>query len=119
LVGRGRYGDAPAGKNTPDFGKVRRRRTQALASALLNVEGLAKHFGGVIALADFAIEIRHGELVGLIGQNGAGKTTVFNLLYSGMNPAKLQNIKTKMNCLAANCEEPHWGSSSSYQKKLR
>jgi branched-chain amino acid transport system ATP-binding protein len=59
-----------------------------LASALLNVEGLAKHFGGVVALADFAVEIRHGELLGLIGPNGAGKTTVFNLLSGVLEPTR-------------------------------
>jgi branched-chain amino acid transport system ATP-binding protein len=53
---------------------------------LLKVDGLRKHFGGVVALADYAVEIRHGELLGLIGPNGAGKTTVFNLLSGVLQP---------------------------------
>jgi branched-chain amino acid transport system ATP-binding protein len=53
---------------------------------LLKVDGLGKHFGGVVALADYAVEIRHGELLGLIGPNGAGKTTVFNLLSGVLQP---------------------------------
>lgn len=55
---------------------------------LLVVEGLAKHFGGILALSDYHIKIHKGELVGLIGPNGAGKTTVFNLLSGVYRPDK-------------------------------
>jgi len=55
-------------------------------SALLNVEGLEKRFGGITALTDYSVKIRRGELVGLIGPNGAGKTTVFNLLSGVLKP---------------------------------
>jgi branched-chain amino acid transport system ATP-binding protein len=55
---------------------------------LLKVDGLEKHFGGVVALADYAVEIRQGELLGLIGPNGAGKTTVFNLLSGVLQPTR-------------------------------
>ena len=54
--------------------------------ALLDVEGLEKRFGGIIALKDYSIKIHPGELVGLIGPNGAGKTTVFNLLSGVLKP---------------------------------
>jgi branched-chain amino acid transport system ATP-binding protein len=49
-------------------------------TALLQVKGLTKHFGGITALVDYNIDIHSGDLIGLIGPNGAGKTTVFNLL---------------------------------------
>ena len=55
-------------------------------TALLQVEGLTKHFGGIAALVDYTIDIYPGELVGLIGPNGAGKTTVFNLLSGVLKP---------------------------------
>jgi len=57
------------------------------ATALLHVEGLTKHFGGVSALVDYSIDIEPGELIGLIGPNGAGKTTVFNLLSGVLKPS--------------------------------
>jgi branched-chain amino acid transport system ATP-binding protein len=59
-----------------------------LATTLLQVEGLTKHFGGIAALVDYSIQISVGELIGLIGPNGAGKTTVFNLLSGVLKPTR-------------------------------
>jgi ABC-type multidrug transport system ATPase subunit len=44
------------------------------------VEGLAKRFGDVQAVADASFEVRRGELFGFLGPNGAGKTTTINML---------------------------------------
>mgnify|MGYP001167108289 CR=1 FL=1 len=49
-------------------------------AVILKTEKLGMAFGGLKAVNDFNIEIREGELVGLIGPNGSGKTTVFNML---------------------------------------
>jgi len=43
-------------------------------------QGLAKRFGGIVAVDGFSIELKRGVITGLIGPNGAGKTTAFNLL---------------------------------------
>ena len=48
--------------------------------SILSIEKLSKQFGGLVAVSDFNLELKEGELVGLIGPNGSGKTTVFNLI---------------------------------------
>jgi ABC-type branched-subunit amino acid transport system ATPase component len=53
---------------------------------LLDITGLTKDFGGLRAVHDLALQVAEGEIVGLIGPNGSGKTTVFNLI-TGLYPA--------------------------------
>lgn len=55
------------------------------AEPLLRISGLAKRFGGVVAVDGLDLEVGRGEIMGLIGPNGSGKTTVFNLV-SGVYP---------------------------------
>jgi ABC-type branched-subunit amino acid transport system ATPase component len=55
-------------------------------SALLEVERLSKRFGGVVAVDDCSFSVSPGTITGLIGPNGSGKTTVFNLV-TGYLPA--------------------------------
>ena len=47
---------------------------------LIEAAGLAKHFGGIFAVDHLDLAVHEGELVGLIGPNGSGKTTTINLL---------------------------------------
>jgi branched-chain amino acid transport system ATP-binding protein len=48
--------------------------------AILHVEKICKHFGGLVAVNDFSMVVEEKEIVGLIGPNGAGKTTLFNMI---------------------------------------
>jgi branched-chain amino acid transport system ATP-binding protein len=50
------------------------------ATPILEVERLAKRFGGVQAVRDLSFEVRAGEILGVIGPNGSGKTTTFHLI---------------------------------------
>ena len=54
--------------------------------ALLEVKSLGISFGGLRAVDDFNLKIEKGQLYGLIGRNGAGKTTVFNMLTGVYKP---------------------------------
>jgi branched-chain amino acid transport system ATP-binding protein len=61
-------------------------RVGAVAEALLQVEGLSKRFGGVVASDGISLEIPKGELHAIIGPNGAGKTTLITQLAGELAP---------------------------------
>jgi branched-chain amino acid transport system permease protein len=61
-------------------------------AVLLRATGVAKSFAGVQALAGVDIEIRSGEILGLIGPNGSGKSTFINVV-SGHYPASAGRIE--------------------------
>jgi len=61
-------------------------------SALLEVSGLYKRFGGVSAAKDIGFSIAPGEILGLIGPNGSGKSTVMKLIL-GVEKPDLGSIK--------------------------
>ena len=52
----------------------------------IKVENISKSFGKVRALDGISFEVERGELFGLIGPDGAGKTTLFRLLATLLNP---------------------------------
>jgi len=54
--------------------------------SLLRTEGLTRHFGGVAAVEDLSLAVEPGEIFGLIGPNGSGKTTALNLLSGFLDP---------------------------------
>ncbi len=56
------------------------------ATALLEVRGLSKAFGGVKAVRDVAFSLERGEMLAMIGPNGAGKSTCFNVLNGQLPP---------------------------------
>jgi ABC-type branched-subunit amino acid transport system ATPase component len=54
--------------------------------SLLRTEGLTKHFGGVAAVDQLTFGVEEGEILGLIGPNGSGKTTALNMLSGFLAP---------------------------------
>ncbi len=57
-----------------------------VASPALQVSGLTRSFGGLPALAGVDLELRPGEVVGLLGPNGSGKTTLINVVSGVYRP---------------------------------
>jgi ABC-2 type transport system ATP-binding protein len=58
---------------------------------VLNIEGLTKRFGELIAVRSLAFDVREGEVFGLLGPNGAGKSTTINMM-CGLVSADAGNI---------------------------
>jgi len=58
----------------------------------LDVQGVSKRFGGLVAVNDVSFSVQKGDLVSIIGPNGAGKTTLFNLLTGQLVPSAGQVI---------------------------
>jgi len=55
--------------------------------ALLKLNKVSKHFGGLAAVQDLDLEVMPKEIISIIGPNGAGKTTVFNLITGIYRPS--------------------------------
>ncbi|RTL72004.1 MAG: ABC transporter ATP-binding protein [Hyphomicrobiales bacterium] len=53
---------------------------------LLEVEGITKRFGGLVAVNAVSFAVEPGEILGIIGPNGAGKTTLFGLISGFIRP---------------------------------
>ena len=61
-------------------------------SAIIDVSGVCKSFGGVVANDDVSLSVKSGSITGLIGPNGSGKTTLFNSIV-GYHPIDAGSIK--------------------------
>ncbi|OWT56684.1 branched-chain amino acid ABC transporter ATP-binding protein/permease [Candidimonas nitroreducens] len=72
---RGRRSPPP-----PEAPLLPQRPRPEKGSLVLEVEGIRKVFGGLVAVNDISFTLRAGEIMGLIGPNGAGKSTTFNLI---------------------------------------
>jgi branched-chain amino acid transport system ATP-binding protein len=51
-----------------------------MSEIVLQLEGIRKSFGGLLAINDVSFDLSPGQMLGLIGPNGAGKTTIFNMI---------------------------------------
>jgi branched-chain amino acid transport system ATP-binding protein len=54
---------------------------------VLEVENIAKHFGGITAVDGVSFAVREGEILGIIGPNGCGKSTLFNCILGQLTPS--------------------------------
>ncbi|MEO5723377.1 MAG: ATP-binding cassette domain-containing protein [Ilumatobacteraceae bacterium] len=61
--------------------------TRTIGDVVLRATGVGVNYGGLVALNDLDLEVRAGEIVGLIGPNGSGKTTFVDAI-SGFVPAR-------------------------------
>jgi len=55
-------------------------------SAVLEVNDIKKSFGGIKAVDGVSFDVQEGEILGLIGPNGCGKSTLFNCILGQLMP---------------------------------
>ena len=65
-----------------------------MAAGVLEIDGVSKRYGSVVALEELSFEVRAGELFGFVGPNGAGKTTTMRIV---------------LGVLSADAGEVRWG----------
>ena len=58
----------------------------ANGKAVLAVENVTKRFGGLVAVDSMSFDLAENEVLGLIGPNGSGKTTMMNLISGALKP---------------------------------
>lgn len=68
-------------------------------NTLLDVKGVSKRFGGILALTDVSFSLAKGSITSLIGPNGAGKTTFINVV-TGVHPPDAGEIRFESHDIA-------------------
>ena len=57
-----------------------------MGSAAIELKGITKRFGSVIANNNVNLSVAHGEILSLLGENGSGKTTLMNMISGIYHP---------------------------------
>ena len=59
---------------------------------MIKADGLTRYYGAVVAASDVSFEVGSGEIAGLLGHNGAGKTTVMKMLTGYLEPTSGRSL---------------------------
>jgi branched-chain amino acid transport system ATP-binding protein len=59
-----------------------------MSPSILEVAGVSRRFGGLLAVDDVSFEVAPGEILGVVGPNGAGKSTLFGIVCGDIRPGR-------------------------------
>lgn len=76
----------PAIQVSPPISEIKHQKETTDNRIILKVSDLTMRFGGLVAVSEFNLNLREGMIAGLIGPNGSGKTTVFNVVTGFYKP---------------------------------
>jgi branched-chain amino acid transport system permease protein len=98
-----RFAPEVSGPPPPEAPALAHRPRPPAGATVLQVSGLRKEFGGLVAVNDIGFTLHAGEIMGLIGPNGAGKSTTFNLITGVLRPTagEVRFLDTRIDGLAA------------------
>ncbi|MFW9786142.1 MAG: ABC transporter ATP-binding protein [Candidatus Thorarchaeota archaeon] len=102
----------------PDFGWTEKREVELTSENdyILSTSGLTKNFGGLIAVNDVSLDFERGSIKAIIGPNGSGKTTFFNLITGVFPPSSGKILFEGQNITRASMHKrTRLGISRSYQ----
>jgi len=86
------------------------------ASLVLDVQGVVMRFGGNAAVNDVSLQIKPGEVIGLVGPNGSGKTTLFNCISKVYEPTSGSIVLSGQSLASKRRDEvAHLGIGRTYQ----
>ena len=78
---------------------------------VLGVRGVTKRFGGLQALSEVDFDVHAGEVVGLVGDNGAGKSALVKIL-SGVYASSAGKAERSISSIASSTNHARWSCSS-------
>ena len=58
------------------------------SGSVLSVKGVTKRFGGLVAVSNMSFDVAEHEMIGVIGPNGSGKTTMMNMISGALRPTE-------------------------------
>lgn len=66
---------------------------------MIHIENLVKRYGSVLALDHLSLDIQKGEIFGLLGPNGSGKTTAIGCILSFLNMTRAPSLSSEKKCV--------------------
>ena len=92
--------------------------------ALLDVRGVSKNFGAIKALTEVSLTMEPGEVVGLMGDNGAGKSTMVKLVAGNFPPSEGEvaverHRRWALKLRTVSSELARWDADSALRQRFR